>query len=53
MLLGRAFALEHGEVTPKLSLCRTVIQQRFTGEIEKMYRQTIPSNSEPRRGDVV
>jgi long-chain acyl-CoA synthetase len=39
-LLGRAFALEHGEVTPKLSLCRTVIQQRFADEIDLMYRQT-------------
>lgn len=40
MLLGRTFALEHGEVTPKLSLCRTVIQQRFASDIEKMYRQS-------------
>jgi long-chain acyl-CoA synthetase len=37
MLLGRAFALERGEVTPKLSLCRSVIQQRFAREIDAMY----------------
>jgi long-chain acyl-CoA synthetase len=36
-LLGRAFSLELGEVTPKLSLCRKVIGQRFAAEIDAMY----------------
>jgi long-chain acyl-CoA synthetase len=37
-LLDRAFSLELGETTPKLSLCRTVIQRHFTKEIDAMYR---------------
>lgn len=36
-LVGRAFSLELGEVTPKLSLCRKVIERRFAAEIEAMY----------------
>ncbi len=39
LLLDRAFSQEHGEVTPKLSLCRTVIEMRFADEIESLYRK--------------
>jgi long-chain acyl-CoA synthetase len=37
VLLGRGFSVEAGELTPKLSLCRRVIEQAFSGEIEKLY----------------
>ena len=36
-LLGRGFSVEVGEMTPKLSLCRRVIERVFSGEIETMY----------------
>ncbi|WP_428308340.1 AMP-dependent synthetase/ligase [Lacipirellula sp.] len=38
VLLGRGFSIEDGEMTPKLSLCRNVIERVFSGEIETMYR---------------
>ena len=38
-LLGRGFSIERGELTPKLSLCRKVIEQSFGSEIEAMYRR--------------
>jgi long-chain acyl-CoA synthetase len=38
-LMGRSFALDRGEVTPKQSLCRSVIQRTFADEIEAMYRR--------------
>lgn len=37
VLLGRGFSVEAGEMTPKLSLCRGVIERVFSGEIETMY----------------
>jgi long-chain acyl-CoA synthetase len=37
VLLGRGFSVEAGELTPKLSLCRRVIEQVFSREIEKLY----------------
>ncbi|BBO31408.1 AMP-dependent synthetase/ligase [Lacipirellula parvula] len=37
-LLGRGFSIEAGEMTPKLSLCRGVIERVFSGEIEALYR---------------
>jgi long-chain acyl-CoA synthetase len=37
-LIGRTFSLEHGEVTPKLSLRRKRIEEQFATEIEAMYR---------------
>lgn len=39
MLLGRGFSVEAGELTPKLSLRRGVIEQAFSDEIETMYRR--------------
>lgn len=36
-LLTRAFSQAQGEVTPKLSLCRSVIARTFAREIEAMY----------------
>ena len=38
VLLGRGFSVEAGEMTPKLSLCRQVIERAFSNEIEAMYR---------------
>jgi len=38
-LIGRSFSIEHGEMTPKLSLCRDVIAQTFAGAIDEMYRR--------------
>ena len=38
-LLGRGFSIELGELTPKLSLCRKVIERSFADEIEAMYRR--------------
>jgi long-chain acyl-CoA synthetase len=38
-LIGRPFALDRGEVTPKQSLCRTVIHHSFAAEIDAMYRR--------------
>jgi long-chain acyl-CoA synthetase len=37
-LLARPFSIEHGELTPKLSLRRHVIEQNYHSEIESMYR---------------
>ncbi|MBA3483084.1 MAG: AMP-binding protein, partial [Pirellulales bacterium] len=37
-LLGRGLSIEHGELTPKLSLCRNVIERSFANEIEAMYK---------------
>ncbi|MBA4106310.1 MAG: hypothetical protein C0485_11175 [Pirellula sp.] len=37
VLLGRGFSVEAGEMTPKLSLCRRMIEGIFSGEIERMY----------------
>ncbi|MCO6456900.1 MAG: long-chain fatty acid--CoA ligase [Pirellulaceae bacterium] len=36
-LLGRAFSIEAGELTPKLSLRRRVIEAHFRAEIESLY----------------
>jgi long-chain acyl-CoA synthetase len=36
-LLDRPFSIDLGEVTPKLSLCRKVIERNFAQEIEAMY----------------
>ena len=36
-LLNRQFTIEHGELTPKLSLRRSVIAGRFAKQIESMY----------------
>jgi long-chain acyl-CoA synthetase len=41
-LLGRSFTVDRGELTPKLSLRRSVIQQHFAEEIEAMYRPDPP-----------
>lgn len=38
-LLPRAFTIEHGEMTAKLSLRRKVIEQHFAAEIESLYRR--------------
>ena len=46
-LLGRGFSLELGEMTPKLSLCRRVIEGSFSREIEAMFRNT-PGARTPR-----
>lgn len=40
VLLDRGFSLESGELTPKLSLRRGVIQERFSAEIEQIYRRS-------------
>ncbi len=37
-LIGRAFSMEAGELTPKLSLCRKVLAERFADTISTMYR---------------
>ena len=39
MLVGRGFSVEAGELTPKLSLRRGVIERAFSDEIETMYRR--------------
>lgn len=39
-LLERPFSIEKGEMTPKLSLRRKIIQQHFAAEIERMYEKT-------------
>ena len=33
-LLDRPFSIEHGELTPKMSLCRTVIARNFAAELK-------------------
>jgi long-subunit acyl-CoA synthetase (AMP-forming) len=40
VLIDRPFSIEHGEATPKLSLCRDAVAERFRQEIEAMYRRT-------------
>jgi long-subunit acyl-CoA synthetase (AMP-forming) len=35
-LLDRAFAIERGEMTGKLSLCRGVIAKNFSAELQKL-----------------
>ena len=37
-LLPRPFSIEKGEMTPKLSLRRSVIEEHFRDEIESLYR---------------
>lgn len=39
VLLPRAFTIEQGEMTAKLSLRRKVIEQHFAAEIESLYRR--------------
>jgi long-chain acyl-CoA synthetase len=39
VLLDRSFSIERGEMTPKLSLCRSVIEANFRDAIEDMYRE--------------
>jgi long-chain acyl-CoA synthetase len=39
MLLPRAFSIDEGELTPKLSLRRDVIQQHFAAEVAAMYQE--------------
>lgn len=36
-ILGRGFSIEAGEVTPKLSMCRQVVERNFAREIDAMY----------------
>lgn len=38
VLLDRGFSIERGELTPKLSLCRGVIERNFREPVERMYR---------------
>jgi long-chain acyl-CoA synthetase len=38
VLIDRAFSIEHGELTPKLSLCRKVIARSFAAELGQMMR---------------
>ena len=38
-LIPRGFSMELGELTPKLSMCRPVIERAFAEEIEAMYRR--------------
>jgi long-chain acyl-CoA synthetase len=44
-LLARGFSMERGEMTPKLSLRRGVIERNFAREIESMYRQATRSKT--------
>ncbi len=46
-LVGRAFSLDLGEVTPKLSLRRAVINERFAIEIDAMYRRSLTKHFRP------
>ena len=39
-LIGRAFSVDLGEITPKLSLRRAVIEENFTDEFTSMYGET-------------
>jgi long-chain acyl-CoA synthetase len=49
-LLGRGFSVELGEMTPKLSLCRKVIEKNFVQEIEAMYKFPLPRREGLREG---
>ena len=37
-LISRAFMIEKGEMTPKMSIVRKVVEQNFNDEIEEMYK---------------
>jgi long-chain acyl-CoA synthetase len=39
VLLNRPFSIEHGEMTGKLSLCRSVIARNFAAELNKLTSQ--------------
>jgi long-chain acyl-CoA synthetase len=41
-LLSRPFTIEQGELTPKLSLCRKVIEQHYAADIEALYLTNAP-----------
>lgn len=43
-LIGRGFSIEQGEFTPKLSLCREVIQRNFAAEIEALFAEQEPKH---------
>ncbi len=37
-LISRPFIIEKGEMTPKMSIVRKVVEQNFNDEIEEMYK---------------
>jgi long-chain acyl-CoA synthetase len=41
LLLPRDFSIETGELTPKLSIKRKVVEQRHSAAIEKLYAETV------------
>jgi long-chain acyl-CoA synthetase len=45
-LLDRPFSIEQGELTPKMSLCRTVIARNFAAELAEAEPQRPKSNRE-------
>ena len=45
-LLDRPFSIEHGELTAKMSLCRTVIARNFATELAEAEPQRPKSNRE-------
>jgi long-chain acyl-CoA synthetase len=43
-LLDRPFSIERGEMTPKLSLCRTMIERNFAAELSRISPQRTQSS---------
>jgi long-chain acyl-CoA synthetase len=45
LLIPREFSIEAGELTPKLSVKRRVVEQRYSGLIERLYAEPDPAHA--------
>jgi long-chain acyl-CoA synthetase len=45
LLIPREFSIEAGELTPKLSVKRRVVEQRYSGQIERLYAEPDPAHA--------
>ena len=45
LLLDREFSIETGELTPKMSVKRRVVEQRYADQIERLYAEADPTHA--------
>ena len=41
MLISRPFAIERGEMTPKMSIVRKVVEENFKDKIDEIYKDAL------------